>query len=145
MAATSSSHQAKPSADTTTPLSDRRNLRIMIVDDNWDTAQTLMAVLRFEGHEVWALYRANEVLGGLKHFNPDAVILDIALPDGSGFALAKDIPQHCQRYPLLIAISGIYKPDDRLASLHFDHFFTKPFDMDKLLLALEPLRKKAAS
>jgi DNA-binding response OmpR family regulator len=116
-----------------------RKLRIMIVDDSWDTVQTLMEVLRFEGHEVWALYRASQVVQGVGDFDPDVLILDIGLPDGSGFALARDIRErHGPKRPLLIAITGLYKRGPEAKD--FDHFILKPFAFDDLAKLLAPLR-----
>ena len=116
-----------------------RKLRIMIVDDSWDTVQTLIEVLRFEGHEVWALYRANQVVQGVKHFDPDVLLLDIGLPDGSGFALAKDIRElYGRKRPALIAMTGLYKHGPEAKD--FDHFLLKPFAFDDLAKLLVPLR-----
>lgn len=131
------------SADDTTP-SRARNLRILVVDDERDAVLTLMTLLRDEGHDVRALYRAKEVAAAVKEFDPDIVLLDIALPDGSGYALAEDIRRRSgTKRPLLIALTGIYKrpPHDQLSRIvGCDHFLTKPFAIADLLELIAPLR-----
>jgi DNA-binding response OmpR family regulator len=120
-----------------------QNLRILVVDDERDTVLTLMSLLRDEGHDVRGLYRAKEVAPVVKEFDPDVVLLDIALPDGSGYALAEDIRRRSGgKRPLLIALTGIYKrpPHDRLSRIvGCDHFLTKPFAISELLTLIAPL------
>jgi len=120
-----------------------RSLRILIVDDEHDAVLMLMTLLRDEGHDVRGLYRAKEVAVAVKEFDPDVVLLDIALPDGSGYALAEDIRRRSgSKRPLLIALTGIYKrpPHDHLSRIvGCDHFLTKPFPIDDLLKLIAPL------
>ena len=120
-----------------------RNLRILVVDDERDAVLTLMTLLRDEGHDVRGLYRAKEVAAVVKEFDPDVVLLDIALPDGSGYALAEDIRRRSgSKRPMLIALTGIYKraPHDHLSRVvGCDHFLTKPFAIADLLKLIAPL------
>ena len=124
-----------------------RKLRILIVDDERDTVLTLMTLLQDEGHVVDAHYRAQGVLQLVKETNPDVVLVDIALPDGSGYAISEDIRRRCgARQPLLIALTGVYNrpPHDRLSRIvGCDHFLTKPFEIDELLRLIEPLTLKS--
>jgi len=121
-----------------------RRLRIVVVDDDRDMVATLQTILRDEGHEVWGAHRAGDLRFGLKHFDPDVVILDIGLPDGSGYALAEEIRSvFGPNRPLLIAITGLYTEDRNkplFKSIGFDHFLTKPFETDALLKLIEPRR-----
>lgn len=127
------------------PSGAARKLRILIVDDERDTVLTLTTLLRDEGHDVQGLYRAKEVLAAVKEFDPEVVLLDIALPDGSGYALAEDIRRRGKgKRPLLIALTGIYKrpPHDHLSRVvGCDHFLTKPFDFAELLKLIAPLTR----
>ena len=115
----------------------------MVVDDDRDTVLTLKEILRDEGHEVWGVYRAGDVPLGVKHYDPDVVMLDIALPDGSGYALADTIRAQCGRdRPMIIALSGLYRErSDKSVSkaIGIDHFLTKPFAIDHLLELIKPL------
>ena len=126
-------------------LTPSRGLRILVVDDERDTVMTLTSLLQDEGHQVEGLYRAHDVLPKVKEFDPDVVVIDIALPDGSGYALAEDIRRRKgNQRPLLIALTGIYKrpPHDQLSRIvGCDHFLTKPFAIDDLRKLIAPLSR----
>jgi two-component system CheB/CheR fusion protein len=118
-----------------------RPLRVIVVDDERDSVETLKIILADEGHDVVGLVRGTEVLDTVADFDPDAVLVDIAMPDMSGYEVAKEIRR---RYggirPLLIAISGRYKQaSDRMLSeiVGFDHHVTKPYDPNHLLALLK--------
>ena len=129
------------------PAKPQRGLRIIVIDDERDTVVTLMTLLRDEGHEVEGLYRAQDAMRKVKEFDPDVVLVDIALPDGSGYSIAEDIRRRCgPQRPLLIALTGIYKrpPHDQLSRIvGCDHFLTKPFDIAELLKLIAPLTLKS--
>ena len=122
----------------------------MVVDDDRDSVLTLKTILAEEGHEVWGVYRAGDVKLGVQHFDPDVLLLDIGLPDGSGYALAQEIRTQCgPTRPMLIALTGLYRegPDKSLSkAIGFDHFVTKPYDVAHLVKLIQPLalRSKAA-
>ena len=117
-----------------------KNLRILVVDDEPDAVTTLSVLLEDEGYEVRGLHRGIEVMPEIAKFDPYAVLLDIAMPDMSGFEVAQQIRRrYGQMKPLLIAISGRYKkePDKLLAELAgFDHHVAKPYDPNALLALL---------
>lgn len=117
-------------------------LRVLIADDDPDTVLTLEMVLRDEGHEVRGVYNGSEVLRAVRQFAPHAVVVDIHMPDLSGYDVARAIRTRNANV-LLIAISGVYKadPDKMLAGLAgFDHFLPKPYAAADVLKLLEPLR-----
>ena len=117
-----------------------RSLRVIVVDDERDSVDTLTALLNDEGHEVRGLTRGKDVLDAVAEFNPDAVLLDIAMPDTSGYEVAKEIRRrYGEVKPMLIAISGRYKQasDKMLGQIvGFDHYLTKPYDPAALLALL---------
>ena len=118
-------------------------LRIVVVDDDPDAVSTLSTLLRDEGHVVRGVHLARDVMGTLKDFNPDVVLLDIALPDGSGYAVAEHIRRkYGDKRPMLIALTGVYArpPHDRLHRIvGCDHFLTKPFAIGEVLRLIAPL------
>ena len=120
-----------------------RSLRIIVADDDTDTVITLKTILDDEGHDVVGVYSGAGVLGALREFRPDVLILDIAMPDMSGFLLAKRIrAQFGAVHPMLIAISGLYNkgPDRVLAqAVGFDHHLAKPCDPAHVVALLAPL------
>ena len=121
-----------------------RQLRILVADDDRDSVLTLMMLLRDEGHEVRGAYNGQQTLKAASEFEPHAVLLDIALPDLSGWEVARRIRQRSiGKGPLLIGVSGEYKQGaDRILSeiIGFDHYVLKPYDVNALLELLEPLR-----
>jgi DNA-binding response OmpR family regulator len=120
-----------------------RSLRIIVADDEKDTVTTLKAILDDEGHDVVGVHSGSQVLGALREFRPDVLILDIAMPDISGFVLARRIrAEFGAVHPMLIAISGLYNkgPDKVLAqAVGFDHHLAKPCHPAELLALLAPL------
>ena len=111
-----------------------RPLRVLVVDNDRDTVLTLMALMRDEGHEVKGAYTGKDALGSLHSFDPDAVLLDISLPDLNGWDVAREIRRLSgDRRPLLIAVTGAYKKsaDRVLAQMAgFNEYVTKPYDPD---------------
>jgi two-component system, OmpR family, response regulator len=128
--------------NTTAPK--RLPLRIVIADDDRDTATTLAMLLRDEGNEVHTTLRGDEVLEACRLLRPDVVIVDINMPGMSGYAIAKELRErHGQLAPLLVAISGVWtKASDRLVgtAVGFDHFLLKPCEPRELVRLIEPLR-----
>ena len=121
-----------------------RRLQLVAADDDRDTLLTLAMILRDEGHIVHAAHRSDAVMPLVQCARPDAVILDIAMPGQSGYALAQDIQAayYAARKPLLIAVTGEYKrPSDRLLSqlVGFDHYLLKPYAPAELIELLAPL------
>lgn len=128
----------------TSPAVHARSLRVVVADDDRDTVDMLSIILRDEGHVVHGVYSGKEVLPTVRALNPDAVILDIAVPGLSGYAVAQEIRYSFtdRRRPLLIAISGMWKEhaDRKVAQLvGFDAHLLKPCDPAALLTLLGPL------
>jgi DNA-binding response OmpR family regulator len=120
-------------------------LRILVADDEHDTVNTLTLILQDEGHEVHAVHRGPEVLRAVLALDPDAVLLDIGLPELSGHEVARKIRECCgEARPMLIGISGRYKrgADKSLAHLNgMNHYLVKPFDPNAILAFLSALKK----
>jgi CheY-like chemotaxis protein len=119
-------------------------LRVLVADDNRDTVLTLATLLREEGHDVRAAYTGTDVMRIARLHRFDVVILDIEMPEMSGYAVAQDLRTHYYgtKPPLFIAISGKWnKPSEKLLAraVGFDHHFEKPCDPNALLQLLKPL------
>lgn len=114
-------------------------LRVLVVDDNQDAADTLALLLEPLGYEVHVAYGGLGALRAVRSFDPDAVILDIGLPDLDGYAVARQIRQMPTQHRVeLIALSGWCREEDRLRSAHsgIDSYFAKPADPLQILRAL---------
>jgi DNA-binding response OmpR family regulator len=123
-------------------------LRILVADDDRDTANMLAMVLRDEGHEVQITLRGDDALEVCRLFRPDVVIADINMPGTSGYALARELRErHGDLAPLLIAISGVWtQTTDRVLgkAVGFDHYLLKPCDPKEVIRFIEPLRSGQA-
>lgn len=119
----------------------RRKLRILVVDDNRDSVITLSAVLRDEGHDLRSAYDGAQALAAAREFQPEAVLLDIAMPGGvSGWEVARQIRKASgdASRPFIIAISAKYKQSPEKMAI-CNHFVTKPYDLNFILALLLPL------
>ena len=111
-------------------------LRVLVVDDNADTADTLARLLELEGHQVRRAHDGPTALAAASAFRPDAVVLDLGLPGMDGFEVARRLrrDRHGGREPVLVAVSGYGRDEDRTRSRQagFDHHLVKPTEIDHL-------------
>jgi two-component system CheB/CheR fusion protein len=117
-------------------------LRILIVEDQVDSAEALAVALRLEGHEVRVAYDGETGLAAAAELKPDVALLDIGLPRLSGYAVATRLraePGLADAF--LVALTGFGDDDDRARALDagFDLHLTKPVDFDVLRVELENL------
>jgi CheY-like chemotaxis protein len=113
-----------------------RRRKVLLVDDNEPFAEALSGLLRVLGHDVHIAYEGSTALAALREFFPDIVLLDIALPDVSGYELARAIREDAALAGLiLIAMTGYGREQDRESTkaAGIDHHLTKPLDEDALI------------
>lgn len=103
-------------------------LRVLIVDDNRDAADSLALLLELDGHSVQAAYSGASALTLLDKYRPTLVVLDIGLPDMSGHEVAQRIRAQLRPAPAIVAVSG-YEKD---AGTNFDAQLVKPVDLAAL-------------
>jgi CheY-like chemotaxis protein/two-component sensor histidine kinase len=109
--------------------------RILVVDDNVDSAESLRLLLKMMGHEVVTAYDGPKALEEAKNFRPDIVMLDIGLPGMSGYDVARKmrlLPE--MQKALLVAQTGWGQEEDRRRSAEagFDAHLVKPVDQAAL-------------
>ena len=117
-----------------------RQRRILIADDNRDSAETLAALLRMEGHEVTSVHDGPVALTAFNELKPDVALLDIGMPGLTGYEVARKMRQSNAKTPLtLIAITGWGQDIDkeRAFAAGFDHHLTKPVDPQRLVELLK--------
>ena len=105
--------------------------RIVVADDNEDSAQSFAMLLSFSGHEVRIAHDGEQALDVLRDFRPDVAFLDIGMPLMSGYEVAEMVrAAPWGRDIKLIAVTGWSQPDDRLRahSAGFDRHLVKPID-----------------
>src|SRR5262245_59818578 len=105
---------------------EKRRLRVLVADDDRDLVMSLTALLRAEGHEVFGVHHGGDVVETVAEFAPDALLLDIGLPQQSGYEIARVLRErYGSARPVIVAITGRDKPADRrLAEMvGFDEHF----------------------
>jgi PAS domain S-box-containing protein len=130
----------EPPTTTVAAPSEVRPLRILIVDDNVDGANSLALLLRLEGHEVKVVHDGQAALEAAGEFRPEAVLLDIGLPRGmDGYEVAIRL----RALPglgsvLIVALTGYGQEEDRQRSsaAGFSAHLVKPVNLDLLREAL---------
>lgn len=119
-------------------------LRLLIADDNRDSAATCAALLEASGHDVSVAHTGREAFDLACRLEPDALLLDIGMPELNGYQLAQRIRgTSWGRRALLIAITGWGQEQDKRLALAagFDQHLTKPIDPE----GLETLLRRAVA
>jgi CheY-like chemotaxis protein len=122
-------------------------LRILVIDDNRDAADSLAVMLRMFGYEAQAGYDAS-ALNMAEDFQPHVFIIDLAMPGVSGLMLANSLAVHPRHHKALrIAVTGFSHnfPERSAVESGFDHFLVKPIDSVHLQRVLEDWAKGVAS
>jgi DNA-binding response OmpR family regulator len=136
------------SSDSADEQSAPRSLRILVAEDDPDSVLTLTMLLTHEGHEVRSVSSGRRVMGVVIDFDPDVVLLDIAMPELSGWEVARTIRERRGgARPVIIGVSGEYiQGSDRILAqiLGFHHYLVKPYAPADLLALLAPLKDPEA-
>ncbi|MBP3956694.1 response regulator [Gemmata sp. G18] len=118
---------------------DPRPLRVLIVDDCHDTAESFRELFLLYGHEARSAESGAEAMTLIEGWRPDVAILDLAMPRMSGYELAPLV--RATGCGLLVAMTGWCTPEHRAhaAEAGFDHCLIKPVDPDVLTDLLRTL------
>lgn len=109
---------------------------VLLIDDNDDFRHILAMILKFYGYEVYEAALGKEGLRIVKKHNPDVVIIDISLPDISGFEVVAKLNSRFSHLKIKkIALTGLTCVDSRDSAikLGFDVFMTKPYNLTDLI------------
>jgi len=110
-------------------------LRVLVVDDNVDAAQSIGMLLQTSGHITRLAHDGASAMKVAREFTPDVMLLDIGLPIIDGFQVAKWVRQDpALRNVLLVALTGYGQDSDRQRTRDagFDHHLVKPMDFSKI-------------
>jgi PAS domain S-box-containing protein len=120
--------------------------RILVVDDNQDSADSLAMLLRIMGNEVHTAHDGLEAVGAAGVFRPDVVVLDIGLPKLNGYEAGRRIREQQGEDVVLIALTGWGQEEDRRRSKEagFNYHMTKPVEFDALQKVLAELKSAAS-
>ena len=130
------------------PAGALRQLRVLVVDDNQDAADTLALLLAAMGQQVTAVYDGPAAVSMAQSFKPDLILMDIGMPRMSGYAVARALHTAMPlRLPVLAAITGWGQESDkaRAQEAGFRYHFVKPISDEALHgLLREVAQEKAA-
>jgi CheY-like chemotaxis protein len=132
--------EQSPTAPTNAVEPPARRLRILVVDDNADSAESLAMVLNLAGHEARTAHSGVAALKLARDFQPEAVLLDIGLPTMDGYEVARQIRASYGARPVtVIAMTGYGSEEDRRKSREagFDIHLVKPLDLASLSRTLQ--------
>ena len=133
--------QVAPAHDST-PIettNEGTGLKILVVDDNQDSAISMTLLLELQGHEVHVAHAGPTALRLAAEKKPDVILLDIGMPGMNGFEVARQLRSQDEfARTLLVAITGYGRASDvkQTESAGFDHHLVKPVDYDKLQAVL---------
>jgi two-component system CheB/CheR fusion protein len=112
-----------------------RRRRLLVIDDNVDSADSMKRVLEFLGHEVAVAYNGAEGIAIAREFRPEILICDIGLPKIDGYEVARRFrADPALRDVVLVALTGYALPEDRqrAAEAGFTHHVAKPPSLEWL-------------
>ena len=116
-----------------------QRMRMMLVDDNVDAAESLAALLQFDGHDVTVMEDAISTIARAAEVRPQVFILDIGLPDMDGYQLVRELRAQPENAgAVFIALTGYGQAHDKVLakSAGFHHHFVKPVDWQELSAVL---------
>ena len=123
-------------------------LKILVVDDNRDAADTCAMLLEASGHHVQTAYTGRQALELARMFRPHALLLDIGLPDIDGYALAQQVrAESWGRSVVLVAVTGWGQEQDRRRAVAagFDQHLVKPISAETVESLLQSLVQRGGA
>lgn len=116
------------------PPSRAKVQRVLVVDDYPDSADMLAEALEDMGHQVAVAHDGETALTLAGEFSPQIALLDLRLPRMDGFELAGKLKELHGAGLLLVAMTGLSRPEERskATQVGFKHYFVKPVDLQKL-------------
>lgn len=124
------------------------SLRVLVVDNDHDCADSLADLLRIWGHDAYVVYSAHTAIATAPAYDPHVVLAEIILPGMDGCELARRLRTDERFRPtLLVAITGYLTEASRTRALRsgFDLHFAKPVDLDMLDAVLRHARAMYAA
>jgi two-component system OmpR family response regulator len=118
-------------------------IRILVVDDEAVLAEMVSMALRYEGWEITTAGDGTSAVTAARETRPDAVVLDVMLPDMSGLDVLRRLREHSPELPVLL-LTAKDAVEDRIAGLSAggDDYVTKPFSLEEVVLRLRGLLRR---
>ena len=123
-----------------------RGQRVLVIDDNVDATDTMVAMIELLGHAAQGAYSGDAGLAAAEHFRPDVVLLDLNMPGLDGFAVVRRLRARFGDAITIAAVTGYGREGDQRATLEtgFDAHLTKPVGPEQLDAVLARPRPAAA-
>lgn len=114
-------------------------LRVLVVDDNRDSAETMSMLLELEGHEVLVAHDGKQAVDVAIDVCPALVLLDIGLPFMDGYEACRAMRSGGLTHALVVAMTGYGRDEDRQRSAEagFDAHLVKPVDVEDIRKLIE--------
>ncbi len=122
------------------------SLRVLVVDDNKDNADSFAMILKLTGHEVQVAYDGEQALAIAAENQFHAIMLDLGMPQINGYELAKQLRAHpCCTDSWIIAVTGYADVGHRVRCVDagFDHYLVKPVEPAHVVAILRQPRGNA--
>ncbi|HPU01236.1 MAG TPA: ATP-binding protein [Bacillota bacterium] len=126
--------------DETAAAASCQGLRVLVIEDNKDVADTLKLLLVEEGHEVMVAWEGKEGLEMAKVFKPDLLLCDIGLSDMDGYEVARLFRADDDlKNVYLVSLTGYARPEDiqKAREAGFHHYLAKPVSLEKIKTTLQ--------
>ena len=122
----------------------RRKNRVLVIDEEAPLTDLLTLSLTFEGWQVETLANGNDAVDVVRRFRPDAILLDMMLPDVSGVAVVSRLRDAGIDTPVIF-LTGRTSLEDRLAAFGAggDDYMTKPFGLEEVSTRLRAVFRRA--
>ncbi|AXT85701.1 DNA-binding response regulator [Aeromicrobium sp. A1-2] len=121
-------------------------LRVLVVDDEINIAELLQMALRYEGWDIQMAHTGRQAVTAAKEFGPDAIVLDMMLPDFDGMEVLRKVRADAPEIPVLF-LTARDSVEDRVAGLTAggDDYVTKPFSLEEVVARLRGLMRRAGA
>ena len=120
-------------------------LKVLVVDDEPNIRDLLSASLRFAGHQVATAANGTDAINMITESKPDIVLLDVMLPDISGFGVTKKIRGMGIEVPILF-LTARDDTEDKITGLTVggDDYVTKPFSLDEIMARISAIMRRTS-
>ena len=118
-------------------------IKVLVVDDEPNIRDLLTTSLRFNGYSVYAVGNGNDAVAAAEKGKPDIILLDVMLPDQSGFAVTKKLRSMGIDVPVLF-LTARDETEDKVTGLTVggDDYMTKPFSIDEVIARIQAILRR---
>ncbi len=118
-------------------------IKVLVVDDEPNIRDLLTTSLRFNGYSVYAVGNGNDAVVAAEKGKPDIILLDVMLPDQSGFAVTKKLRSMGIDVPVLF-LTARDETEDKVTGLTVggDDYMTKPFSLDEIMARISAILRR---